>query len=151
MMEVFLLRQCLLLPPVLQHCSRAWLVFKSLLTNPGASALCQTPKRGLQREKKQNNRALEAKPKEVPVPKSGNIVCMCILHAREEKGGSISCRREENWGGAGVQGGGGEAKRNPSLQTPEVWLGEAATERNALLLLLHGNYSRQKESRPICC
>lgn len=100
------------------------------------------------KKKKKNNRALEAKPKEVPVPKSRNIVCMCILHAREEKGGSITCRREEEWGGSR---GGGEAKRNPSLKTPEVWLGEAATERNALLLLLHGNYSCQKESRPICC
>lgn len=45
----------------------------------------------------------------------------------------------------------GEAKRNPSLQTPEGWLGEAAAERNALPLLLHGNYSCQKESRLICC
>lgn len=59
------------------------------------------------KEKKKNNRALEAKPKEVPVPKSRNIVCMCILHAREEKGGSISCKREEKWGGAGV----GESKK----------------------------------------
>lgn len=51
MMEVFLLRQCSLLPPVLQHRSKAWLAFKSLLTNPGISALCQTPKSGLQRKK----------------------------------------------------------------------------------------------------
>lgn len=113
MMEAFLLRQCLLLPPVLQHRSKAWLAFKSLLTNPGTSALCQTPKRGLQRKKnQQNNRALEAKPKEVAVPKSRNIVCMCILHAREEKGGSISCGREEKWGEQGW--GGSKKKSQPS-------------------------------------
>lgn len=70
---------------------------------------------------------------------------MCTLDARGEDGG------------VSVEGGEGEvvkkekAKRNPSLQTPEGWLGEAAAERNALLLLLHGNYSRQKESGPICC
>lgn len=72
---------------------------------------------------------------------------ICMLDARGEKGGSINC---------GVEGKREEkkkkkAKRNPSLQGPEGWLGEAAAEINALLLLLHGNYSCQKESRLICC
>lgn len=61
-------------------------------------------------KEKENNRALEAKPKEVPIPKSRNIVCMCIFHARGEKGGSISCRREEKWWGE--QGWGGSKKKS---------------------------------------
>lgn len=71
-----------------------------------------TKKWYLQRKKNQNNRALEAKPKEIPVPKSRNIVCMYILHAREGKGGSISCKREEKSGRE--QGSGGSKKKSQS-------------------------------------
>lgn len=147
-MEVFLLGQCLLLSPVLQCCSKAWLAFKSLLTNPGSSALCQTPKSGLQRGKKTSTELWRPSPKKFAFPKAGTL-CACVYCTPEKKKERVSVVGERKNGGGSR--GGRETKRNPSLKTPEVWLGEAATERNALLLLLHGNYSCQKESRPICC
>lgn len=81
------------------------------------------------KKNKTNNRALEAKPKEVPVPKSRNIVCMCILHARE-KGGSFSCRREEKLGGAGV---GVKQKEIPALR------------------LQRSGWERQQLKEMLCC
>lgn len=47
----------------------------------------------------------------------------------------------------GEKGGVKGEKQNPRLRAEEGWLRETAAERNALLLLLHGNYSHQKESR----
>lgn len=75
-----------------------------------------------------------------------HVYIACQRKKKKKEGVSVVGERKN-----GGEQGWGEAKRNPSLKTPEVWLGEAATERNALLLLLHGNYSCQKESRPICC
>lgn len=128
--------------PVPQHSLAS---VESLPTDPG---MRQAPRSSLQGEKKT---ALEASPGlKREGSRSGNIVCMWMLDSREKEegvrcfAGSVSC-----WG---VGGEGKERKkRNPRLQAQEDWLEEAAAERNALLLLLHGNYSRHKESRQSCC
>lgn len=82
-------------------------------------------------KEKENNRALEAKPREVPIPKGRNIVCMCILHTRGEKGRSISCRREEKWGGE--QGWGGKQKEIPAFR------------------LQRSGWERQQVKEMLCC
>lgn len=79
-----------LLPPALQQGGKTWLVFNSLLTDPGTSAPCQTLKSSFQedrKEKKKNKPSLESKPREVPAPKAGML---WACGARGEKGGSIS-------------------------------------------------------------
>lgn len=87
--QVFLLQQFLLLPPVLQHRGKAWPAFKSLLTDPGTSAPRQTSKSGLQEEKNTPSSS-GGQPQRGSRSRSGNIVCMCMLDARGEKGRSIS-------------------------------------------------------------
>lgn len=67
---------------------------------------------------------------------------MWLLDGRE-KGGVGEVGMPVAGGKRGVKG----EKQNPRLQAEEGWLRETAAERNALLLLLHGNYSHQKESR----
>jgi len=95
--QVFLLQQFLLLPPVLPCCGKAWPAFKSLLTDPGTSTSCQTPQSGLQEEKKKKPSS-GGQPQRGSCSQSRNIVCMCMLDARGEKGRSISCSRGEKKG-----------------------------------------------------
>lgn len=118
---------------------------ESLPTDPG---MRQAPRSSLQGEKKTAPEASPGLKREVP--KAGTL-CACGCWTAERKRRACTALQ----GVSVVRGLGGRGKerkkRNPRLQAQEGWLEEAAAERNALLLLLHGNYSRQKESGQSCC